>query len=167
MRKIILTICILSTTIPLTVSAAGIQVSPAKINVNLNTQSAATQLVVFNPTTDVQLYEVYPDDFSSQITASPSSFTLQAGTRQEVTINITRPADAKTGEVLATNISVLGKPLADNKFQLNTGVKIPLTVNVQTLAQTPMDNKLKIYEILGAVVVVAALAWFVTKEHRV
>ena len=164
-KKIILAAPLLILLLPFTVAAAGIQVSPAKIDINLTTQSTTTQLVVFNPTTDVQLYEVSSDDFGGQISASPSSFTLQGGTRQEVTITITRQADAKTGEVLATNISVLGKPLADNKFQLNTGVKIPLIVNVETLGQTPTQNKFRVYEILAAVAVVAALAWFVAKEH--
>src|SRR5665213_3519567 len=110
--------------------AAGIQVSPSELSATVaGGKTTSLNITVVNPTADVQVYEVYADDFSSAITAIPESFTLQSGEKKVVDITIDAAMlKNQAGEKLATSLSVVGKPLADNKFSIGTGVKIPITI---------------------------------------
>src|SRR6185369_2173579 len=108
------------------VSAAGIQVSPAKLDFSvLPGASAAQNLIVVNPTADVQVYSVYSDDFTELFKINPASFTLEAGDKKTVSVSILPKTNNQN---IATNLSVVGKPLAEGKFNVGTGVKIPVTV---------------------------------------
>ncbi|MBI2607966.1 MAG: hypothetical protein HYW51_04030 [Candidatus Doudnabacteria bacterium] len=114
---------------PSMVSAAGIDISPAKIDLETHKDQTAEQVItVANPTADVQVFEVYADDFKNLFTFTPASFTLEAGERKTVTLSF----DGKSTDsaLLSTNISVLATPLADARFNANTGVKIPTTVRI-------------------------------------
>jgi hypothetical protein len=82
---------------------------------------------VVNPTADKQKFEIYADEFKEAITASPSGFTLEAGGRKNVTITIN--ASKFGGDVSQTNLSVVGKPITNGEVEVNTGVKIPITVH--------------------------------------
>ena len=127
MQKLLIILVVI---VPLAAAAAGIQVSPSKLRLEAGAgRPTATQLVVSNPTADVQLFEVYPDDFAEVITAEPASFTLEAGTQKSVKIAVDSKK-LKNDEIRTTNISVLAKPLAESRFQANSGVKIPLTITV-------------------------------------
>lgn len=106
--------------------AAGIEVSPEKLEFELAGESLTKNLIVVNPTADVQIFEVYADDFQQVIDLKPQSFTLQAGERKNVAVTL--QPQKMPAAVISTNLSVVGKPLADSKVQVNTGVKIPLTV---------------------------------------
>ena len=128
MKKLIILIT-LTLLIPFPmVIAAGLQVSPAKLDFTVNNKSQTSQTItVVNPTTDVQVFEVYADDFANVIKAQPESFTLESGTRKTVKISVDGQ-NLKTNQSLATNLSVVGKPLADNKFSVGAGAKIPITI---------------------------------------
>ena len=109
--------------------AAGIQVSPEKLEFELAAGRAKTEeITVTNPTADVQLFEVYPDDYDRSIKANPASFTLEAGGRQKVSITV--DPFKLSGGVISTSLSVLGKPLAESRVQVNTGVKIPIVARI-------------------------------------
>jgi len=126
MKKLLL---VLVAVAPLAAAAAGIQVSPSKLKLEIATNNpASAELTVGNPTADVQLFEVYPDDFAGIISANPASFTLEAGAAKTVRI-IVFSGKLKDEETLATNISILAKPLADSRFQANSGVKIPIIIS--------------------------------------
>lgn len=155
-RIFTLAIIVIVTITPLTVRAVGIQVSPSKLDVQQTHNSGEAELVVANPTADVLLFEIYPDDFEKEIKANPSSFTLEAGGRKTVKV-ITRFEKENT---FVTNISVVSHALAENKLQTNTGVKIPVTV---TASNEPTKNNtlLVIAGLLGAALVAKLLY-----EHR-
>lgn len=122
-------IVIASLILPAVVLAAGIEVSPEKLEFELTGGKAKTEeITVANPTADVQLFEVYPDDFTQAIKANPESFTLEAGGRKKVLITL----DPRriSGAAISTNISVLGKPLAESGVRVNTGVKIPVSARI-------------------------------------
>ena len=111
--------------VPWNALAAGIQVSPEKLDFPLSETVSTQEVVVANPTADVQVYEVTADDFAKAIEFTPASFTLEAGTRKKVLVKVDQ---SKLNGAVATNISILGKPLAESKLQINTGVKIPVNV---------------------------------------
>jgi hypothetical protein len=114
--------------LPVVTSAAGIEVSPAKLN--LDAKTAKAELIVANPTADVQIFHIYADDFEERIKLSPQSFTLESGARKVVVVTIIEPSEnLKQTGVFATNISIIGKPLAEGTFSVATGVKIPITIN--------------------------------------
>ena len=124
MKKILIIIVLF---FPLVVQAAGIQVTPERLEFEIAASKSQTkEITVANPTADVQLFEVYPDDFESIINVNPKSFTLEAGGQKEVSVTI-KP-DSLSAGVLSTNLSIVGKPLAESRVQVNTGVKIPVTV---------------------------------------
>jgi len=128
----------ISLLLPLATFAAGIQVSPARLEIDSGI-SESTSLTVTNPTNDVQIYEVLVDDFDEVIKVSPESFTLEAGENRNVSVTINQQALQNSSEIISTTISVVQKPLADARFQAKTGVKIPITV-VTNEAESESSN---------------------------
>ena len=113
---------------PLLVVSAGLEVSPSRVEIEAEAgKQASAELRVVNPTADVQLFEVYADDFVSLISVRPSSFTLDADSAKDVIITIDTVGPSS---IIQTNISIVAKPISQNKFQQNTGAKVPLTVNI-------------------------------------
>ena len=112
---------------PFIALAAGIQASPEKLMFNISNGKTQT-ITIVNPTKDVQLFEIYPDDFEKLIKVFPASFTLEAGGSKKVQITV----DPKqfSGSSAGTTLSVLGKSLAESKIQVNAGIKIPITIAV-------------------------------------
>jgi P pilus assembly chaperone PapD len=162
MKKLLL---VLIAVAPLAAAGAGIQVSPSKLKLEIAADNpAAAELAIGNPTADVQLFEVYPDDFAGIISANPSSFTLEAGAAQTVRITVF-PGKLKGEETLATNISVLAKPLADSRFQANSGVKIPIIIS----SMKPAQNRRLIFWAgrlgLAAAVVFMGGVWLAAKKR--
>ena len=117
--------------LPVLSQAAGIQVSPSKIDfvLEIGDESVSKELIVANPTADIQIFEVYPDEFSEIIKTNPASFTLEAGERKVVTVTVYSIVTTENiSQILKTNLSVVGKPLIETRLQANTGVKIPLSI---------------------------------------
>lgn len=130
--KKILTLALILILFPVLSQAAGIQVSPSKIDFALRAgESASKELIVVNPTADVQIFEAYADEFSEIIKVSPASFTLEAGGRKVVTVTAYFTATENISQILKTNLSVVGKPLIETRLQANTGVKIPLSIVIE------------------------------------
>jgi len=131
--------------LPTLIQAAGIQVSPSKMDftIEIKGESESKELIVVNPTADVQVFEVYPDEFSEIIKANPTSFILEAGARETILVEVD-PADINgASRIIQTNFSILGKPIVESRLQTNTGVKIPIsiTINRETVKTNP-DNKI-------------------------
>lgn len=113
--------------------AAGIQVSPALVEFSVpeNVGEKTVQITVANPTADVQILEVYVDDFAESFSIKPASFTLESGARKTVAIALLKnklPSQANLG--LAGTISVVGKPLAEGRVNVGTGIKLPFTITL-------------------------------------
>jgi hypothetical protein len=112
--------------LPLAALASGIEVKPAKLELSAGPgQTATAKITVGNPTADVQIFEVYADDFADSIKLNPQSFTLEAGDSKTVEVS----ARGAGPGIFKTEISVVGKPLSDARLVAGTGVKIPLTVS--------------------------------------
>jgi hypothetical protein len=106
--------------------ASGAQVSPSKINLEITNNTSETSLTVFNPSSGVQLFEVYPDDFENNISVNPKSFTLEAGENKKVKINVSASKNIQNSQI-STNISIISKPLSDSDFSVGAGIKVPIT----------------------------------------
>lgn len=120
--------------LPAVALATGIEATPAKLEITAPTnQSGLAEIVVANPTVDVQMFEVYPDDFGDIIEITPASFVLEAGARKIVTV-VVKPNREET--IRGTSISIVGKPLAESRFTAGTGIKIPLSLKIVDLSQS-------------------------------
>lgn len=128
MKKILIIFLLL---FPLVTFAGGIEVRPSKIDLNISASSpVSSDMTIINPTADVQIFEVYADDFQEIITLYPSSFTLEAGASQNVLVTVQPKDFLNTSRILNTQLSVVSSPLANSRFQANTGIKIPITVTI-------------------------------------
>ena len=145
------------------VKAAGISVSPRELELSANVgETVSGKLTVKNPSNEVSLFEVYPDELEKIIKASPSSFILEAGESREVVIQIT-PYESG---VFKTNISVVGTPVSKAAFNAGSGVKIPLGITSSldsswlkaTVPNLPLSSKtlgiILLVLVLGSVVFV-------------
>lgn len=105
--------------------AAGLFVSPKELKVSVEAGETAVQkLNIKNPSGEVAIFEVYPDDLEKFIKLSPTSFILEFGESREVTVQIT----PKEEGLFKTNISVVASPVAKSSFNTGSGVKIPLEI---------------------------------------
>ena len=146
---------------PLFAFAAGIQVSPARLDftVAANRQTSQT-LTVVNPTADVQLFEVYADNFTESVKTSPASFTLEAGAKKTVTVTVNFDSQ-NSNRILSTTLSVVGKPLlGSQQFSVGTGVKIPLSIT-QTAQTEPAKIPKAEMELTLAMLLIIVGLWSV------
>jgi len=142
---------------PFAAMAAGIQASPEKLMFNISNAKALTQeITVVNPTADVQLFEIYPDDFETLIKVFPASFMLEAGGSKKVQITV----DPKqfSGSSAGTTLSVLGKSLAESKIQINAGIKIPIIIAVSG------EKRRNWIFIVTTIIIVVGLGYFLKKR---
>lgn len=164
--KNFLILILASILLPALSQAAGIQVSPSKIDFILEANKSAFQeLIVANPTVDVQVFEVYVDEFSEIIKANPASFTLEAGERKVVIITAHFTDIENVSQILKTNLSVVSKPLVETRLQANTGVKIPLSVSVivEHITMESESNKIISPKLFYAMLIAVALGFgFIT-----
>ena len=157
MKKILIIILL---AVPQIGLAAGVQVSPDKLEFTTNSQQSK-EMVVANPTADVQIFEIYPDDFERAISIKPESFTLEAGGRKKVEVSV--DASRLSASLITTNLSILARPLADSKLKVNTGIKIPLTVAVAE----QRFQKYILPLIALIIVIISFLAyWYIKKRKR-
>jgi hypothetical protein len=140
-----------------TALASGIQVSPAELKFeNYSQKPASLTLTVVNPSADVQVFEIYPDDFKNIISVSPESFTLESGAQKLVAVTV-KP---KNNSYVSTTLSIISKPLAESKLQFATGAKIPLTISYEAVRSKSKN----IPFIIGGGILLAVLAYFAGKR---
>ncbi|MBI5530940.1 MAG: hypothetical protein HY918_05615 [Candidatus Doudnabacteria bacterium] len=124
--KVVLLTCLL---IPTLAFAAGIQVYPSRMDFELKPgQQDAKFLTISNPTSDIQLFEVRAEGFSQLIRIEPASFTLESGEKKNVQISVKSPL---SGQTIAAELTLTGKPLTENSLSIGAGVKIPVIINSQ------------------------------------
>lgn len=132
------TICVVISTALFTIAllpqpsfSAGLSVNPSRLEADITRGQAHTlNITVSNPTTEVSLIEIYPDNFRSIIEASPRSLTLEAEESKIVAITIT-PLEVGS---FSTLISVVSRPLNDRTFKAGSGIKIPLNFTVSSFS---------------------------------
>lgn len=143
MKRIIIALFLL---LPPVASAGGLEVTPSKLTLQAaQGDKLFSEITVGNPTSDVQIFEVYADNFSDQIQIDPASFILEAKSRKTLTV---RFLGFRSG-VFATNLSVLAKPLLDSRFSANAGVKIPVSATISSQKTSRKDWLLSLAAIGG------------------
>ena len=71
--------------LPAAALASGLQISPSSLDFTVTPGTEQTlTLNIANPTSDVQIFEVYPDDYQKNLVVIPSSFTLESGAKKSV-----------------------------------------------------------------------------------
>jgi len=119
------------------VEAVGLQVTPSEIQIqSYSGQLGEKEIIVKNPSTDVGLFEIYLDDFESQILPEPSSFLLESGESRLVLVQ----SKFREAGIFKTNISVVVRPLSENSFNAAGGIKIPTTIEIQKSAEQGLGS---------------------------
>ena len=127
MKKLLLYTILIIPAIYLVVStqAVSLSVSPKEINASvLVGQTTSYRMQVKNPSGEVSVFEVYPDDLQAIIKIYPSSFILESEETKDVIVQVT----VREEGVLKTNISVVATPVASSSFNAVSGVKIPIEI---------------------------------------
>lgn len=158
-------IVIFSLVFPLFSLAAGLQISPARLDIIMGTDQQTTENIVFaNPTSEVQIFEITADDFGNRIQPWPKSFTLESGARKTITIKITSEGWQKmTSQKIVTNLSVIAKPLDKENLAIGAGAKIPVEI---TINQTSQNNTKKLVPIIVIILGVAFLIALLKYKRR-
>jgi hypothetical protein len=149
--------------LPLMVSAVGVSVSPPRLEIiSVAGRETNREIVVSNPSRDVAIFDIYPDDFVSEIRISPESFVLESGDQKKVAVAVT-PKNVGRFE---TNISIVARALSDSAFNAASGVKIPLNVEVGrdssrlALASSALPISARTVMVFGYVILVVMYVWF-------
>ncbi len=151
---------------PNIIHAAGIQASPAKMDIAITDgKKAIKEIIVSNPTSDVQLYEASADDFAENFKINPSSFTLESGARKTISVTV-EPKNLKNNQVLSTNISIISKPMSESAVNIGTGVKIPVNVTLNNQHSNSLNWKWGIAAALS-VLALAVLGVVIYRKKRV
>lgn len=168
-RIIAISAVVAALALPFGAQALGVSVTPATVAVSAHPdEPTVARIRVTNPSRDVALFEVYPDELETMVTVTPASFTLESNEEREVLIRITAQ---ESGQWLTT-LSVVGRLMADSSFQAGSGVKVPLTITVSqpsSLFAASIIDLLSGKSWLGALLVLALVGLFVyrryTKQH--
>src|SRR3989339_170130 len=154
MKKAVLFIIALSLWTPLISKAAGISVSPSRLNFELSAGAVASQnITVENLTAEPVIFRLYADEFGDELVLQPDDFRMEVGEKRKVKI-IARP---KTAGLKATNLSIVAQDLDRRQFNVLTGVKIPLTLKVSAAPAVPWNNLAVIVPLLLIVAIITAV----------
>ncbi|MBI5220336.1 MAG: hypothetical protein HY978_00675 [Candidatus Liptonbacteria bacterium] len=114
--------------------AIGIGVTPAELEVDVSlTDGGSTQMVIQNPSAEVTIFRVVPEDYEDNIKINPASFILPAGAQEKVTVRV---MPIKAGRYF-TQLAVTGRALADDSFAAAGGVRVPLRFTVREDSSLP------------------------------
>ncbi len=141
--------------------AAGIEVSPARLEMSVGSKTVVSRIQVKNPTSDVQLYEVSLNTDNSSITIRPKSFTVQAGGSQEVQLSV----EPKQSTEFSGEVQIVGRPLAGTSNEIGSGVKLPLAIHYG--ATSAWYQKTFFWGLFGiALLLVGLMAWFYRRKKK-
>lgn len=110
------------------VSAIGIGTKPSILDLELRVgQPKKTNILVYNISNEPGIFQVLPEELKNWIEIEPSNFRLESGENQKVQITFLAKGDG----IKRTNLSVLAKPLDRRSFSINSGIKVPVQLNIQ------------------------------------
>lgn len=119
--------------IPLTTLAIGISASPAALSIRTTIgKEGAARFTVSNPSREVGLFEVYPEEFEKSITLIPNRFVLEAGAKREVTVL----ANGRESGAIRTVIAIEAQPLGVPAAGVGGGIRLPFYL--ETSAKSPL-----------------------------
>ncbi len=143
-----------------TAVAAGISVKPNRLNFTLPARQEQTKAIVVENISDRPvIYNLYVDELADQIYLSPVNFRLEVGQSRQVKIK----ANPVQAGLFATNLSIVTQDLDRRSFNVATGVKVPIVLQVapaQKFVLPAFIGKLSfflIFPLLAAVIVLAIL----------
>lgn len=114
----------------------GIAVEPSELAISVRENSETTaEFRVKNPSREVAIFEVYPENFENSVVPIPGRFTLESSEERKVTIKILK---GQTG-AFVTNIAIVARPISDPIIGVGSGIKIPLRVSIK---ETPKNGLL-------------------------
>ncbi len=123
----ILILSLVTLCIPTGVFAIGLSASPAILSVQTKVGKEGTaRFTITNPSTEVGLFEAYPEEFETEITLVPSRFVLEAGEKREVLVR----ARGREVGALRTAIAVEAQALGVPAEGVGGGVRLPFSLEV-------------------------------------
>lgn len=128
LQIIFLVICHLSFVIH-TAHAVGIAVSPPTLELKGAGKKITNTFTVTNPSRETVVYEVSHDGLLP-LTFTPTTFLLAPGKQAKVTVEYMPAEQGADAARLATQLSILGRPLSVNPTQAASGVKLPVIIRV-------------------------------------
>lgn len=148
------------------VGAVGLEISPPDLHASVfSGEERNIRLAVKNPSGEVSIFRVYPDEFEDFIKIYPLSFVLESGESKNVDLKI---IFTKAGQ-FKTTVSVVARPLSSETFSAGSGLKIPVTVVVRknvsqypALASSALLPSNRILGI-GLLILIVAASFFIIK----
>lgn len=117
----------LTAALPSVVCAIGVFASPATLSLKTSVgKEVVARFTVKNPSKEVGLFSVYPEEFEGDLTLIPSRFLLEAGEKREVVLRARR---REAGSIQST-IAVEAEPLGVPALSVGGGVRLPFSLQV-------------------------------------
>ena len=157
----------LSLTLMETALAAGVSVKPDKLSFIIRAgEEEEKSVVVENISDRPVIYNLYVDEMEDQIFLAPANFRLEVGEKRQVKVK----ASPRAAGLFATNLSIVTQDLDRRTFNVATGVKVPLTLQVApstAFVLTAWLSKTAVFSIpiLLAAIVILAILLFRKKKH--
>lgn len=119
--------------LPSTVNAVGVGVTPSEIEavVWIN-EHVDKEITVKNTSDEVGRYSVEADEYKAFFEIYPPEFTLEPDKIQNVVVRIF----GRKAEKFGTNLSIIGMPSDQRKFNTGSGVKVPVQVDARGESNT-------------------------------
>ena len=146
------------------VMASGVFVKPMQLNFVLEAgQEETKNIVVENISSQPVIYNLYADELEDQIFLAPANFRLEVGQKRQVKVKV---QPEKAG-IFATNLSIVSQDLDRRKFNVSTGVKIPVVLQVSPASKSYLSTLVnKIIMILLPILVVVIVGLIIIKKKK-
>lgn len=154
-------------TLPDQTAAVGISVSPPSLELRGEYGKKITgTFSVINPSRETIIYEITNDGLLPLV-ITPTTFLLEPNESANVTVDYHPNDKLTTNKLSATQLSILGRPLTVNPTQAASGVKLPVSIQVGTVAgaSTARFDPLTIGLIIMNGLLLLWLAYLVFKRH--
>lgn len=113
---------------PITASAIGVSATPATLSVKAESgKEGIARFIVSNPSKEVGLFEVYPEEFEESFILVPSRFVLEAGEKREI---IVRARRREVG-IIRTAIAIEAEQLGIPSLGVGGGIRLPFSLEVR------------------------------------
>lgn len=135
------------------VLAIGIGATPSFLDLELKLgQPEEAKILVYNISQEAGIFQVFPDELNDWIKIEPDNFRLEAGENKEVKIKILAEKEGRK----TTNLSVLAKSLDRSSFNVSSGLKIPLRLNIEDQREFLLASVLAVFNqnFLGTLIII-------------
>ncbi|OHA21828.1 MAG: hypothetical protein A2849_02760 [Candidatus Taylorbacteria bacterium RIFCSPHIGHO2_01_FULL_51_15] len=121
-------ICLFLLLFPILALAIGVSVTPPTLSIRMTRDEEGTaRFLVSNPSKEVGIFDVYPEEFEKFITLYPSRFVLEAGEKREVLVRAKR----RDVGLIRTAIAIEAAPLGVPTPSVGGGIRLPFSLDVR------------------------------------